>query len=208
MKKVLSFDVDGTLVTPLFADTIWLESLPRLVAERHGIPLDKAKSMLYKDYEEIGPNRLEWYDINYWIKRYELNINPMEFIEQHSNLVQLYPEVIEVLEVLKDKFNLIIISNSARIFLNVTTRNIKKYFKNIFSTISDFNKVKNSGVYLDICYYLGISPSQMIHVGDSYELDYLSAIRSGILAYYVDRNNKMSGHYVIKDLRELISKIL
>lgn len=208
MKRILSFDVDGTLVTPLFADTIWLESLPRLVAEHYGISIDKAKAMLYKDYEEIGPNRLEWYDINYWIKKYGLKIDPVDFIEQHSNLVQLYPEVVEVLEVLKDKFYLIIISNSARIFLNVTTRNIKKYFKHVFSTISDFKKVKNSSVYIDVCRYLGISPLQMIHIGDSYELDYLSAIRSGISAYYVDRNNKMHGHHVIKDLRELLSKIL
>lgn len=208
MKRVLSFDVDGTLVTPLFADTIWLESLPRLVAERHGIPFDRAKAMLIRDYEEVGPNRLEWYDIHYWMRKYELNIDPLEFVEQHSHLVQLYPEVVEVLEALKDKFDLIIISNSARIFLNITTRNIKKYFKHIFSTISDFNKVKDSNVYVDVCRRLGILPSQMIHVGDSYEMDYLSAIRSGASAYYVDRNNRMSGYYVIKDLRELLLKVL
>ncbi|MEM4216648.1 MAG: HAD family hydrolase [Candidatus Methanomethylicaceae archaeon] len=206
--RFVSFDVDGTLVTPSFADIVWLEALPQVVSEEWGIQLEDAKKMLYNDYNTIGPNRPEWYDLEYWVKRYMLKIDPKSFVNQYKDAVTLYPEVIEVLEKLKDFYELVIISNSSRLFLDITTRPLQRYFKHIYSTLSDLKMMKDTQAYLEICRLLSTTPSQMAHVGDSMELDYVKARRAGILAFYLDREGKKKGRRFIKDLRELLPRLL
>ncbi len=205
--KFISFDVDGTLVTPLFADTIWLEVLPELVAKYYNISIKEAKDKLYSNYDEIGPKRLEWYNIDYWINKYGLKINAKELLSKYKHLVTLYPEVIEVLEELVKNYKLIIISNSSRLFLEITTEPIKNYFSHIFSTVSDFYSIKDSWVYLEICKNLSILPSEMIHIGDSYELDYINARKAGIIAFHLDRSGKLCSHNTISNLKELFNKL-
>lgn len=206
--RFVSFDVDGTLVTPSFADIVWLEALPQVVSEEWGIQLEDAKKMLYNDYNTIGPNRPEWYDLEYWVKRYRLKIDPKSFVNQYKDAVTLYPEVIEVLEKLKDFYELVIISNSSRLFLDITTRPLQLYFKHIYSTLSDLKMMKDTQAYLEICRLLSTTPSQMAHVGDSMELDYVKARKAGILAFYLDREGKKKGRRFIKDLRELLPRLL
>ncbi|MEM3365547.1 MAG: HAD family hydrolase [Candidatus Methanomethyliaceae archaeon] len=206
--RFVSFDVDGTLVTPSFADIVWLEALPQVVSEEWGIQLEDAKKMLYNDYNTIGPNRPEWYDLEYWVKRYRLKIDPKSFVNQYKDAVTLYPEVIEVLEKLKDFYELVIISNSSRLFLDITTRPLQRYFKHTYSTLSDLKMMKDTQAYLEICRLLSTSPSQMAHVGDSMELDYVKARKAGILAFYLDREGKKKGRRFIKDLRELLPRLL
>lgn len=206
--RFVSFDVDGTLVTPSFADIVWLEALPQVVSEEWGIQLEDAKKMLYNDYNTIGPNRPEWYDLEYWVKRYMLKIDPKSFVNQYKDAVTLYPEVIEVLEKLKDFYELVIISNSSRLFLDITTRPLQRYFKHIYSTLSDLKMMKDTQAYLEICRLLSTTPSQMAHVGDSMELDYVKARKAGILAFYLDREGKKKGRRFIKDLRELLPRLL
>ncbi|MGQ9760083.1 MAG: HAD family hydrolase [Candidatus Methanomethylicaceae archaeon] len=205
--KVVSFDVDGTLVTPSFADIVWLEALPQLVAESCKISLEEAKSMLYKEYDTIGPNKPEWYDLEYWIKKYRLQIDPRSLVYQYKDAITLYPEVVEVLERLKENYGLVIISNSSKLFLDVTTQPIRKYFDHIYSTLSDLGMMKDTSAYLEICKLLSTPPSEVAHVGDNLDLDYLSAKRAGILAFYLDRRGKRSGRYFIKDLRELLLRL-
>jgi len=206
--KFVSFDVDGTLVTPSFADLVWLEALPQAVSDEWGIRLEDAKKMLYNDYNVIGPNRPEWYDLEYWVKRYRLRIDPRSFVNQYRHAVTLYPEVIDVLEKLKDNYELVVISNSSRLFLEITTRPIQHYFKHIYSTLSDLKMMKDPQAYLEICRLLSVSPSEMVHVGDSIELDYLKAKKAGILAFCLDREGKRKGRRFIKDLRELLPRLL
>ncbi|NHV61256.1 MAG: HAD family hydrolase [Candidatus Verstraetearchaeota archaeon] len=206
--RFVSFDVDGTLVTPSFADIVWLEALPQAVSDEWGIPLEDAKKMLYNDYNVIGPNRPEWYDLEYWVKRYRLRIDPKSFVNQYKDAVTLYPEVIDVLERLKDSYELVVISNSSRLFLEITTRPLRRYFKHIFSTLSDLRMMKDYQAYLEICRIIPASPSEVVHVGDSMELDYVQAKKAGILAFYLDREGKKKGRRFIKDLRDLLPRLL
>lgn len=205
--RIVSFDVDGTLVTPSFADIVWLEALPQLVADTWKISPDEAKKILYNEYKAIGPKRPEWYDLEYWVKKYRLQVDPRSLVYQYKDAVALYPEVIDVLERLKEKYDLIIISNSSKLFLDVTTQQLRKYFTHIYSTLSDLGMMKDTSTYLEICRLLSASPLEMAHVGDSLDLDYIKAKRAGILAFFLDRRGKRSGRYFIKDLRELLLRL-
>lgn len=205
----ISFDSDGTLVTQAFADLVWHEALPQQVAESWGIPIEEAKKKLFADYESIGSQRMEWYDLAYWIKRYRLDLNPKTFVLQYKDAVTPFPEVTEVLDDLKDEYSLIVISNSARLFLDVTMSCFKDCFLRTFSTVSDFGTMKDVESYRHVCDIMGIMPRQVAHIGDSFELDYVRARKAGIRAFFLDRQHRrrMRGRNFVADLKEFRSRI-
>lgn len=204
----VSFDMDGTLVTPSFANIIWLEVLPQLVSESWGISVDQAKDKLFADYKSVGPSRIEWYDLSYWIKRYRLDVNPRKLLLEYKEAVTPYPEVFGVLESLRGAFDLVIISNSHRLFLDVTSAPFEGIFKKKFSTISDFGAMKDTASYRRACEELGIDPHELAHVGDSLELDYVRARRAGVRAFYLDRDALRKGRRFVRNLVEFKDRLL
>lgn len=206
--KAVSFDADGTLVTPAFADLIWLEVLPEMVSKGWKIPLEDAKDKLYRDYDSIGSHRAEWYDLPYWLKRYRLDASPKTLLQQYKSAVTIYPEVPDVLDRLGKDYELVVISNSSKLFLEITTETLRPHFKHIFSTLSDFGMMKDTESYLAVCERIGVGCREMAHVGDSLELDYSRARRAGVRAFYLDRLGRRRGRNFVKDLREFAQKLL
>jgi len=206
--STISFDMDGTLVTPSFANLIWLEVIPQLVSEAWGISVDEAKAQLFADYKSIGPNRMEWYDLSYWTKRYRLEVNPRKLLLEYKEAVTPYPEVFGVLETLRENFDLVIISNSHRLFLDITSTPFEGFFKKTFSTISDFGTMKDASSYRRACEELNIWPQELAHVGDSLELDYARARRAGVMAFYLDRDGLKKGRRFVRNLVEFKDRLL
>ena len=134
MIKIISFDLDGTLVKPTYADKVWLEGVPKLYAKEKKIPIEQAKQYIYKQYEKIGKNRKEWYDIDWWFKQFQLKEPWQNLLNNYRHTIQLYPETLETLEKLSKKFELIIISNAKREFVEIQIEEtkIKPYFKHVF----------------------------------------------------------------------------
>ena len=64
--KVVSFDLEGTLVTPDFSQAVWHEGIPSLYANQNGIDFKRAKDIVLREYHKMGDQRKEWYDIKYW----------------------------------------------------------------------------------------------------------------------------------------------
>ena len=209
--KIISFDLDGTLVTMDFVDAVWLEKIPQLYANKYDISFEEAKREVEKEYLKIGPEALEWYDIKYWIEKFDLKASWKEILLSCKDKLKLYPEVKEVIERLARDRQLIIISNAANEFIEIEmeTLGLKKYFASIFSAVSNFGKTKkDKEVYEMVCYEMGIEKDGIVHIGDNYEFDYLAAKQAGIEAYYLDRKGNMNGSHVVKNLKEFEKKIL
>ena len=207
--KIISFDLDGTLVSSDFVNEVWLEKIPEIYAKENEISIKEAKERVEKEYFKIGERNLEWYDIKYWLKKFNLNHSYREIFEECRDKLKLYPEVEWVLNKLKDEY-LIIISNAAREFIEFEANelNLKNKFKKIFSSVSDFGKIKKDGdVYKKICKFLKIECNNMIHVGDNLEFDYMAAKQAGIKAFYLDRKSMESGEHIVKNLKEFYEKI-
>ena len=49
MKKVISFDLDGTLVQGKFGDMVWRHGIPGKYAEKYGVRLKEAQRLILKD---------------------------------------------------------------------------------------------------------------------------------------------------------------
>lgn len=211
MAKIISFDMDGTLVDPEFTDWVWGHGIPTLYSEKAGVPFEEAKAFVVKEYLKVGEGATEWYDIKYWFRFFQLEQSWKALMERYTDKIHIYPDVYPVLECLKKKFLLVLTSNAGREFIDVemdATR-LRRYFDRIFSATSDFGEVKKTaGVYQRICQILGIPPHEIIHVGDHYEFDYLVPRSLGIHAFYLDRSGKQDGEFVISGLRDLGKRLL
>lgn len=210
MVKLISFDLDGTLIKSTYADLVWLEGLPKIYAEEKGIDFNEAKRFLNKEYDKIGDNNKEWYDIEYWFNRFELKTTWKELLEKYRYAIEAFPEVNNVLEKLHNKYDMILISNAKREFIDIELEEskLKKYFSLIFSSTSDFDMVKKvSDFYWMICNKIGVNPGQIIHVGDHKEFDYNIPKKLGIKSFYLNRERTSKGKFVVYDLKEFLSRV-
>jgi len=205
--KVISFDLDGTLINNRFADSVWLEGIPRLYAVKKGASFDDAKKTVKREYDKVGKNRPEWYDLDCWIKKFDLDVDRQDLFSHFEDRVETYPEVPRVLEELKQKGSrLIIVTNARSEFVEFELKKaaLENYFERVFSSTSDFGLVKKTvNLYQRICNILEISPQEMIHIGDDRNFDFDVPRRLGILAFHLDRTGRNKGELVIYSLEEL-----
>lgn len=187
--ELVSFDAEGTLVTPDFSETIWHEAIPALYAKKKGLDLAQAKKCITQEYNKIGVHRLEWYDIEYWFRCLDLGSSEL-VIQSCLKKIAHYPEVIEVLTSLASEYRLIVASGTPLELLHCLLRDIKPYLVRTFSSISHYRQVKNPDFYLRICEEMSVKPDRVIHVGDNWQFDFLNAQQAGINAFYIDRSGE------------------
>jgi len=210
MAKFISFDMDGTLVDPEFTDWVWGHGIPTLYAEKAGLPFEEAKGFVVKEYLKVGEGAIEWYDIKYWFRFFQLEESWKVLMERYADKIKVYPDVHPLLERLRDRYPLVLTSNAGREFIHMEMEatGLGRYFNQIFSATSDFGEVKKTaGFYQRICRVLEASPQEIVHVGDHYEFDYLVPGSVGIHAFYLNRSDGRRGESIISDLRDLEKRL-
>jgi len=105
--KVVSFDLEGTLVTPDYSQAVWHEGIPSLYAKQYGIYIERAKAIVQKKYQEVGDQRKEWYDIEYWFGRFGLG-DYRDVLDAHRNRLSRYPDASQALSSLSKRYTLIV----------------------------------------------------------------------------------------------------
>jgi HAD superfamily hydrolase (TIGR01549 family) len=199
--EVISFDAEGTVVTPDFSQAIWHEAIPAIYAQKKGCDLAKAKKCIYEEYNKIGDQRLEWYDIEYWFSCLDLG-SPEPVIQSCLDKVAYYPEATEVLSSLAGEYKLIVASGTPRELLHFLLQDVEPYFARIFSSVSHYRQLKSPDFYLKLCEEMGVEPSRIIHVGDNWQFDFLNARQAGMNALYLDRSGR-NHQESLGDLTEL-----
>ena len=211
-KKLISFDLDRTLIEPTFTSFVWEIGIPELYAKKNNVSLSEATSIVKGEYDRVGEGAMEWYDIAYWFRFFELAERWQDLMEEHRDKVRVFPEVEEVMEELGKFHDLIIVSNAAREFIEMEVKEagIETYFTRIFSVTSDFGQVKKTPeCYVEVLTAMGVTPADTVHVGDHYEFDYLIPKKLGITSYFLDRDeNKPKDLYTIKDLTEFKNLVI
>ena len=211
MPKIISFDMDGTLVDPGFTDWVWSHGIPTLYAEKVGVPFEEAKAFVVNEYMKVGEGAVEWYDIKYWFRLFQLDEGWKVLMKRYADKINIYPDVRHILERLKDDFLLVLTSNAGREFIDMEmeTTGLGRYFDRIFSATSDFSEVKKTkGFYQRICQILGTRPQEIVHVGDHYEFDYVVPRSLGIHAFYLNRSGEQKGEFTLSNLRDLERRLL
>jgi putative hydrolase of the HAD superfamily len=213
--KVVSFDVDGTLVSQGFADCVWLQGIPEAYAEKEGLSFERAYEFVKSEYDKIGEHRIKWYNINYWLRKFSLDIPYERLFKKYEDEIKVYEEVEGVLTVLKEEgYDLILSSNAATEFIEFQITPIKKFFSHVFSATSDFGEVKKTnGFFARVCEILDVEPQAVVHTGDHWVFDFINPRKIGITAYYLDRRRSRSRNikgeddeFVISNLSEILDK--
>ena len=205
MNPILSFDLDGTLVKPGFGDTVWLEGIPEIYAEQQNISLKEAKQFFKHAYDTIGSHRREWYDLTYWIHKYQLPITPAALLDHYESHIELYDDVLPILQRLSQHYTLIISSGAMQEFIQkeLIYTGTKHYFTYFFSSTSDTNTVKKDPTFYQmIADTIGCKTSSIIHIGDHIDYDYHSAKKAGCNAYYLQRKTSSETPYHLTSLQE------
>lgn len=206
--KIISLDMDGTLVTSDFVNSVWLEGIPALYARQYGLDIDTATKLVFQAYESIGQEDKDWYKISYWFARFGLKPTWQDLMESRRGKITFFPEVQGVLRRLKDKYTLIVVSNAAQEFIDMELEPVKDCFHRIYSCVSHFHRVKkDTSVFSDICRQLGVQPQEMCHIGDHYDFDYAVPASLGIRAYLVDRSGERNDGFTVRDLEEFEARL-
>jgi HAD superfamily hydrolase (TIGR01549 family) len=200
--KVISFDAEGTLVTTDFSYAVWFEAIPACYADRYGVDFELARKTIEEEYRKVGDQRLEWYDVRYWFDKLDLG-TPDQVMERCETKACYYPEVKEVLTSLSGRYKLVVASGSTRDFLRYLLKDIEPYFAGIFSSLTDYKRLKTPGFYLKMCQALGVKPSQVVHIGDNWQFDFVAAREIGIQAFYLDRKRQTNHQNSVANLLQL-----
>ena len=98
--KIISFDLDGTLTTPEFVDTLWRIGIPQQYAAQYAISFAKAQEVIFRLYDTMGDHDLNWYDLSFWIEYLKLDISAGQFLTQYQHMISLFPDVLPALSFL------------------------------------------------------------------------------------------------------------
>jgi len=201
--------MDGTLIDNEFNRYIWYQAVPELYSRQYNIEFQKAKAYVSDEYDRIGMNALEWYDIKFWFRHFRLEADWKEALQKNAHRVNLYHEVKPTLAKLSKYYKLVVTSLVSREFLEVEVQVVGNHFQRLFSVTSDFHQVKKTPeVYYSICRHLEIAPGEMVHIGDDHLSDFLIPRERGIRSFYLDRHGQSEGSDVVHSLEEVTRKLL
>ena len=191
--KVVSFDLDGTLVSRELEQEFWWQEIPRLYALQHRVSSAKATEVWEKEVRKVSERRAEWFEAGFWFKRLGLKEDHNRILRDLRHLIRVYPEAKGVLRKLrKAGFKLVVFSNASRDFLNLKLEvcGLEKYFDAVYSVTSDLKKTKSPNAFKILAEKMRVKPGQIIHVGDFYYEDIVTATKAGVNTVFLDRSRK------------------
>ena len=210
MIRAILFDAAGTLI-----------HLPRgvgwhyqQIAARHGLHLEeKALASAFRDAFKNAPARLAagdglaGDDKSWWhalvrqvFSTCDATLPDREFDRLFEELYAhfaepggwaVYPEVPGILEALRGKYRLGILSNfDRRLYLVLDHLGIRRFFDIILiSSEAGFQK-PDPRIFAAALSALDVTPAQTIHAGDDPVEDWQAAVTAGLHSYRVDRPSK------------------
>jgi len=111
---------------------------------------------------------------------------------------ELYPEVVDVLERLRPRFRLAVISNfDGRLRMILEQLGISKFFSHVFISSEIGADKPDPLIYQRAVKFLGIKAEEVLHVGDDSERDWKGATAAGLSIFQLDRQKN--------SLRDLLS---
>jgi len=105
-----------------------------------------------------------------------------------AGMWKLYPEMLDVLEQLRERFQLAVISNfDGRLRLILQNLAISKYFAHVFISSEVGADKPDPEIFRRALTLLHLNADEVLHVGDDPERDWKAAKEAGLLVFQLDR---------------------
>lgn len=211
--KAVIFDVDETLVDRNAALILLFEYFIDKYAGKY--PYEGSREELIKymiEIDENGYSGLEKFFRNLQ-KRWKLPLTVEEFIKERNDifggLSVPFPEMFEVLDCLKGKYKLGIITNGYSSVQREKIRkvNIAEYFDDIIVSGEQPFAKPDPGIFQLSCKNLGVKPEEAIFVGDYYPNDIAGAMNAKIKPIWISNNPDEHKEYPgirVKRLKDIL----
>src|SRR5919106_3753547 len=162
--------------------TAW-KQMPRRAAIEGPRPNDDKswwRELVNLVLDQVAPSLSELDRDNFFEVAYE------HFAE--SGVWELYPEVPEVLERLRPRFELAVISNfDGRLRLILQHLGISKYFAHVFISSELGADKPDPEIFRRALKIMHLNANEVLHVGDDRERDWKAASAAGLLVFQLDR---------------------
>lgn len=148
------------------------------------------RELVGRVFDQVAPSLRELDRDNFFEIAYEHFAEP--------GVWQLYPEVPEVLEQLRSRFQLAVISNfDGRLRFVLQHLGISKYFAHIFISSELGADKPDPEIFRRALKIMHLDAKEVLHVGDDSERDWKAASAAGLMVFRLDRPRQ--------SLRDLLS---
>jgi putative hydrolase of the HAD superfamily len=137
------------------------------------------------------------------------------FIQQRKKHPFIYDETFKVLDLLRDNYKLILLTNGSPSLQNTKleiTKELSPYFDHIIISGAFGRGKPDPSIFHHALTQCGVTADEAIMVGDNLMTDILGASRAGIRSVWINRennvpNNEIKPTYEIDNLEQLLSII-
>ena len=204
---IISLDFVGVIVSKDFIDYFWLDLVPYAYSLKHKTPFEKAREIVYEEYSKVGEDKVEWYLIDFWAKRFNIEEYIPTLLNMASTKIHVYDDVFEVLPILASRVrSIIILTNTTTPFIDLFFSKypeLRKLIKKIYSCVSHYGIPRKTREFYEIVIKeLNVEPSKIVHVGDDPLYDYDIPRSLGINAIIIAR-----GEAKVKNKRDAITSL-
>ena len=138
------------------------------------------RELVGRVFDQVAPSLSELDRDNFFEIAYE------HFAE--AGVWKLYPEVLDVLEQLRERFQLAVISNfDGRLRLILQNLGISKYFAHVFISSELGADKPDPEIFRRALKVMHLDADEVLHVGDDPERDWKAAKEAGLLVFQLDR---------------------
>jgi putative hydrolase of the HAD superfamily len=138
------------------------------------------RELVGRVFDQVAPSLSELDRDNFFEIAYE------HFAE--AGAWKLYPEVLDVLEQLRERVQLAVISNfDGRLRFILQNLGISKYFAHVFISSELGADKPDPEIFRRALKVMHLDANEVLHVGDDPERDWKAAKEAGLLAFQLDR---------------------
>jgi putative hydrolase of the HAD superfamily len=153
---------------------------PAIDGPRENDDRDWWRALVGRVFDQVAPSLSEFDRDNFFEVAYE------HFAE--AGVWKLYPEVLEVLEQLRERFQLAVISNfDGRLRFILQNLGISKYFAHVFISSELGADKPDPEIFRRALKIMHLDANEVLHVGDDPERDWKAAKLAGLSVFRLDR---------------------
>jgi putative hydrolase of the HAD superfamily len=189
--KAVIFDLDDTLLNrnktfDLYCDYLIDTFFPKDIYNKENIKLNM-KNLDKNGYEDR--NIFYRKIIENWNLKSSVNELEENWFDQFDKFSVPECKLIEILNYLNKKYKLAIITNGSSIMQNkkIDALGIRKYFNEIIISNDVGIKKPNKEIFILACDRLKIIPSEVVYIGDNFDIDILGATNAGLKAIWINK---------------------